>query len=126
MKILIADDDDSLRELVSVLLEDAGYEVSAHENGRTAWESLQKDGADMAVLDINMPEMDGLELLDLIRADARFKEMPVMLITARTTGADHAHGLERGADEYLTKPFNNDALIAGVKLLERAYPKNGS
>lgn len=125
MKILIADDDDELRDLVTVILESSGYEVSAHPNGRKAWESLQKDGADLAVLDINMPEMDGLELLDLIRADARFKEMPVMMLTARKTQAEQAHGLQRGADAYMTKPFENDALVAQVKLLAQAFPKNG-
>lgn len=125
MKILIAADDDEARERVAVVLADAGYEVSAHENGKKAWESLQKGGADIVVLDINMPEMDGLELLDLIRADARFKEIPVMLMTARTTQADQTHGLERGADDYLTKPFHNDVLVARVKLLEKAFPKNG-
>ena len=124
MKILIADDADELRDLVAMLLESEGYEVSAHENGKKAWESLQKNGADMAVLDINMPEMDGLELLDLIRADERFKEMPVMLLTARKGMDERAKGLERGADDYLTKPFDNDTLVKRVKLLEQAFPKN--
>jgi DNA-binding response OmpR family regulator len=125
MKILIADDDDDLRDLIAMVLESAGYEVSANVNGRKAWESLQKDGADMAVLDINMPEMDGLELLDLIRGDERFKEMPVMLLTARRTQADQSHGMGRGADDYMTKPFENDALVKRVKMLEQAFPKNG-
>ncbi|OHE79316.1 MAG: hypothetical protein A2107_11880 [Verrucomicrobia bacterium GWF2_62_7] len=125
MKILIADDDDDLRDLVAMILESAGYSVSAHVNGKKAWESLQKDGADMAVLDINMPEMDGLELLDLIRADARFKEMPVMMLTARKTQTEQAHGMARGADAYMTKPFENDALVSRVKALEQAFPKNG-
>jgi DNA-binding response OmpR family regulator len=122
MKILIADDDDLLRELVEIVLTDAGYEVSAHANGLLAWESLQEEGADMAVLDINMPEMDGLELLDRIRADKRFKEMPVMLLTANRTASDQAHGYDRGADDYLTKPFENDVLVAHVKVLEQAFP----
>lgn len=123
MKILIADDDDMLRDLVEMVLSSAGYEISAHPNGKKAWEALQKDGADMAVLDINMPEMDGLELLDLIRGDKRFQEMPVMLLTARKDM--HAKGVERGADDYLTKPFDNDNLVHRVKLLEQAYPANG-
>lgn len=125
MKILIADDDDEIRDLVQMVLESSGYEVSPHENGKKAWESLQKDGADMAILDINMPEMDGLELLDLIRGDARFKEMPVMMLTARTTRSEQSHGLQRGADDYMTKPFDNTVLATRVKLLEQAFPKNG-
>ncbi|OIN99849.1 MAG: hypothetical protein AUJ51_11690 [Elusimicrobia bacterium CG1_02_56_21] len=125
MKILIADDDDELRDLVEMILSSAGYAVSAHCNGKRAWEALQKTGADMAVLDINMPEMDGLELLDLIRNDESFKEMPVMLLTARKGMSERAQGIERGADDYLTKPFENDELVRRVKLLEQAYPANG-
>jgi len=125
MKILIADDDDEIRDLVEMILSSSGYDVSAHANGKKAWEGLQKTGADMAVLDINMPEMDGLELLDLIRGDDRFKEMPVMLLTARKGMDERAKGLERGADDYLTKPFENEELVRRVKLLAQAYPANG-
>lgn len=125
MKILIADDDDDVRDLVEMVLMSAGYQVRANPNGRKAWEVLQKEGADMAVLDINMPEMDGLELLDLIRNDDRFKEMPVMLLTARKGMDERAKGIDRGADDYLTKPFDNDELIKRVKLLAQAYPSKG-
>ncbi|MDD5208985.1 MAG: response regulator transcription factor [Elusimicrobiales bacterium] len=125
MRILIADDDDELRDLTEMVLSSAGYNVSSFPNGKLAWEALKKSGADMAVLDINMPEMDGLELLDLIRADERFKEMPVMLLTARKGMSERAQGLERGADDYLTKPYENDELIKRVKLLAQAYPANG-
>jgi two-component system response regulator ChvI len=123
MKILIADDDEDLRDLVQIIFETAGYKVAAFPDGRKAWEALQKDGADLAVLDINMPEMDGLELLDLIRGDERFREMPVMMLTARKTTGEKKHGLARGADDYLTKPFDNDELVKRVKLLEQAFPK---
>lgn len=125
MKILVADDDDELRDLTEMVLSSAGYTVMPCANGKLAWEALKKSGADLAVLDINMPEMDGLELLDLIRADERFKEMPVMLLTARKGMNERAQGLERGADDYLTKPFENDELIRRVKLLAQAYPANG-
>ncbi len=125
MKIIIADDDDELRDLIEMVLSSGGYQVSPYPNGKKAWEALQKDGADMAVLDINMPEMDGLELLDLIRADERFKEMPVMMLTARKTQSEQAHGMSRGADAYMTKPFDNDDLLKRVKMLEQAFPKNG-
>jgi two-component system OmpR family response regulator len=101
------------------LLIDSGYEVSAHENGLLAWESLQTEGADMAVLDINMPEMDGIQLLGHIRSDERFKSMPVLLLTIKAFTEDQVEGYDRGADDYLTKPFDNDVLIARVKVLER-------
>ncbi|HAF95249.1 MAG: hypothetical protein A2X34_03825 [Elusimicrobia bacterium GWC2_51_8] len=119
MKILVADDDNTFRSLVNEILTDAGYKVSAHENGRLAWEHLQAEGADMAVLDINMPEMDGIELLSHIRADDRFKNMPAILLTIRAFTEDQVQGYECGADDYLTKPFSNDVLIARVKVLER-------
>ncbi|HBA60165.1 MAG TPA: hypothetical protein DCZ92_05005 [Elusimicrobia bacterium] len=119
MKILIADDDLVFRSLVSEVLTDAGYEISAHENGRLAWEALQAEGADMAVLDINMPEMDGVELLGLIRADARFVNMPVLMLTIRSFVEDQVSGYDHGADDYLTKPFANEVLVARLKVLER-------
>jgi DNA-binding response OmpR family regulator len=119
MKVLVADDDNTFRMLVTELLGEAGYELSAHENGRLAWEALQADGADLAVLDINMPEMDGLELLGHIRSDERFKNMPVLLLTIKAFTEDQVQGYERGADDYLTKPFDNDVLVARVKVLER-------
>ena len=124
MKILIADDDEDLNDLLGMIFIEAGYTVLAYSDGKKAWEGLQKNGADIAVLDINMPEMDGLELLDLIRADERFKEMPVLLLTARKGMDERAKGLERGADDYVTKPFDNDALVKRVKLLEQAFLKN--
>ncbi|OGR40929.1 MAG: hypothetical protein A2X35_03085 [Elusimicrobia bacterium GWA2_61_42] len=119
MKVLVADDDNTFRSLVTEVLSDAGYEVSAHENGRLAWESLQAEGAGLAVLDINMPEMDGIQLLGAIRTDERFKDMPVLLLTIRAFTEDQIQGYEKGADDYLTKPFDNDVLVARVKVLER-------
>lgn len=119
MKILIADDDLLFRTLVSEVLSDAGYEVSAHENGALAWESLQAEGADMAVLDVNMPEMDGVELLGHIRADERFRGMPVIMLTIRSMVEDQVNSYDHGADDYLTKPFANEVLVARMKVLER-------
>ena len=119
MKILIADDDLLFRTLVSEVLSDAGYEVSAHENGALAWESLQAEGADMAVLDVNMPEMDGVELLGHIRADERFRGMPVIMLTIRSMVDDQVESYDHGADDYLTKPFANEVLVARMKVLER-------
>ena len=119
MKVLVADDDNIFRTLVTEVLTDAGCEVSAHENGRLAWEHLQAEGADLAVLDINMPEMDGIQLLGAIRSEERFKDMPVLLLTIRAFTEDQVNGYEKGADDYLTKPFDNDVLVARVKVLER-------
>ncbi len=119
MKVLVADDNDNFRSLVIEILTDAGYEVAAEINGLLAWNRLQAEGADMAVLDVNMPEMDGFELLKHIRTDDRFKNMPVLMLTIRAFADDQLQGYETGADDYLAKPFNNDILLARVKVLER-------
>jgi two-component system phosphate regulon response regulator PhoB len=123
MKVLIADDDNTFRSLVVEILTGAGYEVAAEENGLLAWNRLEAEGADMAVLDVNMPEMDGFQLLQKIRADDRFKEIPVLMLTIRAFADDQVQGYETGADDYLTKPFNNDVLLSRVKVLERRILK---
>jgi len=123
MKVLVADDDDNFRSLVIEVLTAAGYEVAAEINGRLAWERLQAEGADMAVLDVNMPEMDGFQLLRNIRTDDRFKTMPVLMLTIRAFADDQVEGYDTGADDYLTKPFHNAVLLSRVKVLERRILK---
>lgn len=116
MKILLVDDDEIFRTLLSEVLEGEGFEVSAHENGRLAWESLQSEGADIVVSDVNMPEMGGFELLKLIREDARFASIPVVMMVMKSNMSEASEG---GADDYLFKPFPNEDLVARVKALER-------
>jgi len=123
MKILVADDNAVFGILVTELLKKAGYESSVHEDGLLAWEHLQAEGADMAILDINMPVMNGIELLARIRADERLKTMPVLLLTVRSQAEDQVQGYESGADDYLPKPFSNDVLLARIKALERRILK---
>ena len=119
MKILVADDNDIFRSLVVEVLTAAGYTTVDEVNGLLAWNRLQAEGADMAILDVNMPQMDGFQLLRNIRADERFKTMPVLMLTIRAFANDQIEGYEGGADDYLTKPFDNDVLLARVKVLER-------
>ena len=123
MKVLVADDDNTFRSLVVEILTEAGYEVQAEENGLLAWNRLEAEGADLAVLDVNMPEMDGFQLLAKIRTDERFRDMPVLMLTIRAFADDQVQGYETGADDYLTKPFNSDILLARVKVLERRILK---
>lgn len=117
--ILVADDDPIFRELVTEILEAAGYKVRAARDGVEGWDLLQEKGADMAVLDLNMPKRDGMELTKLIRCDARFKDMPILMLTIRSLVEDQISGYERGADEYMTKPFDQHMLLARLKVLER-------
>lgn len=117
--VLVADDDAMFREMITAVLEDGGYKVLAALDGQDGWDRLRKEGADMAVLDLNMPRKNGLELTRLIRASAQHKDMPVLMLTIRALVEDHVSGYERGADDYLTKPFDPKMLIARVRVLER-------
>ena len=119
IKVLVTDDDPTFRDMVSEMLRLAGYEVLAACDGQEGWEKLQSEGADMAVLDLNMPRMDGLQLTRNIRNDARFSELPILMLTIRALVDDQISGFERGADDYLTKPFDNKMLLARLKVLER-------
>lgn len=118
-KVLVADDDPMFREMISLSLAEAGYDALVAEDGQAAWELLAAQGADMAVLDLNMPRLDGVGLIGRIRADIRFKEMPIMLLTIRDLVADQILGYERGADDYLTKPFEHGMFVARLAVLER-------
>lgn len=119
MKILIADDDNNFRTLITAVITEGGHTPMPEENGRLAWERLEKEGADMAVLDVNMPEMDGLELLKKIRCSPRHRALPVLMLTIRAFAEDQVSGYDTGADDYLTKPFDNDILLARITALAR-------
>ena len=114
-RILIADDDPTLRTLLETVLETSGFEVVSVANGdalvRTARESLP----DLLLIDIMMPVMDGLEAVRQLRHDTRTAHLPMLLLTAQATPQQAVIGFESGADDYITKPFNNDILIARVK-----------
>ena len=123
--VLVVDDDEMFRELVTEILTQGGYRVVRAQDGLAAWNLLQKgaDKVDMAVLDLNMPNMDGLELTRKIRDDVRYKDLPILLLTVRSMVEDQVSGYERGADDYLTKPFDSKMLLARVKVLERRILK---
>lgn len=119
MKILVADDDANFRLLISEILAEAGHVPLAAENGRLAWERLEEEGADMAVLDVNMPEMDGFELLSKIRSTPSCARLPVIMLTVRSFTEDQIAGYETGADDYLIKPFNAEEFLARIRALSR-------
>ncbi|HAH08048.1 MAG TPA: hypothetical protein DCM05_16245 [Elusimicrobia bacterium] len=121
--VLVADDDAMFRELVTEILKQGGYKVAAAEDGLAAWNLMQKQKVDLAVLDLNMPNMDGLELTRKIRGDARFKSLPILMLTIRAMIEDQVAGYDKGADDYLTKPFDNKLLLARVRVLERRILK---
>lgn len=115
-KILIAEDDRDIRELLKLYLESEGYLVLEAENGKQALETAQKQRPDLAILDIMMPEMSGLDLTRRLREKTM---MPILILSARDQDHDKILGLNLGADDYMTKPFNPLELVARVRALLR-------
>lgn len=123
MKILIAEDDLVSRSVLQATLERWGYEVIATSDGSEAWTALQgEDPPSLAVLDWMMPELDGLEVCRRVRANTHNLPVYIILLTARGSREDLVSGLEAGADDYVTKPFNRDELRArlnvGVRVVQ--------
>ncbi|HKV26430.1 MAG TPA: diguanylate cyclase [Candidatus Acidoferrum sp.] len=120
MKILIADDETLSRRLLENTLERAGYEVTAVENGKQAFEQLCKpDGPRLALLDWVMPEMDGPSVCRAVRSRSEQTYVYMVLLTSKGTKEETVAGLESGADDYLTKPFNAEELRARLRVGER-------
>jgi len=121
--VLVADDDDMFRDLVTEILTQAGYAVVRAKDGQDAWDQMQEKPVDMAVLDLNMPNMDGMELTKKVRETPKFQDLPILMLTVRALVEDQVSGYERGADDYLTKPFDSKMLVARMKVLERRILK---
>jgi len=122
MKILVVDDEELLVKGIRFNLQNEGYDVCTGSNGLEALELAQKENPDLIVLDVMMPEMDGITACTRIR---EFSNVPIIMLTAKTTDMDKLIGFEQGADDYLTKPFNILELKARIRaLLRRAAPQN--
>ncbi|MFW6600034.1 response regulator transcription factor [Propionibacteriaceae bacterium Y2011] len=116
-KVLVADDDDDIRQLVSFKLTQAGYEVTEVPDGSAAVDSLAADTFGLAVLDVMMPGMSGLDVLRRIRTDESLADTKVLLLTARSSDVDVDAGFSTGADDYLVKPFSPRELVHRVAAL---------
>jgi two-component system chemotaxis sensor kinase CheA len=117
-RILIADDSLTTRTLEKSILEAAGYEVAVTPDGAAAWQLLHERGADLLVSDVEMPRMDGFALTEAVRASQRFRELPVVLVTARGSDEDRARGIAVGADAYLRKSaFDQKNLLETIAQL---------
>jgi len=117
--ILVIDDEPDLVELVEFNLKKDGYEVIVAKNGQSGLEIAQKHVPDLIVLDLMMPGIDGLEVCRQLRGDSRTKQIPMIMLTAKSAEADRIVGLELGADDYVTKPFSPRELVARVRALLR-------
>ena len=116
-RVLIADDDPDILELIHHAMEQEGFECSLASAGNEAWEMLNDETIDLAVLDIGLPEMSGIEIVRRMKKDERLKSVPVMFVTARTQEADVLIGFQVGADDYVRKPFSPKELRARVSTL---------
>ncbi|MBC2581108.1 response regulator transcription factor [Clostridium sp. DJ247] len=118
--ILVVDDDNEIRNLIGIYLENEGFKVIKCCNGLEALETLESEEIHLIVLDIMMPKMDGIEACMKIRGS---KNMPIIMLSAKSEDMDKILGLTTGADDYITKPFNPLELIARVKSQIRRYTK---
>src|SRR5258708_6785524 len=116
MKILVVDDDMELLSLISFALRQAGYLVIEASDGGAALTAFAHEQPDMVILDVNLPVLSGFDVCRRIRAEA---STPIMMLTVRSSEEDQVHGLDGGADDYLTKPFSPRTLLARVRALLR-------
>ena len=116
-RILIADDDRAIRESLSRALSLEGYDVVQAVDGAAALQSVESSQPDVAILDLMMPNLDGLTVCRVLRAERN--RIPILMLTARTETPDRVAGLDAGADDYLPKPFDLDELLARVRALLR-------
>lgn len=115
-QIALVDDDRNILTSVTIALEAEGFRVRTYPDGQKAWEALSKNPADLAVLDIKMPRMDGMELLRKLR---EITDMPVIFLTSKDEEIDQLLGLRMGADDYIGKPFSQRLLIERIRALLR-------
>ena len=118
-KILIVDDEDDLVELVSYNLKKEGFIVDSAEDGESALKKIRRGGYNLIILDLMLPGIQGMELCRIIRKDSKTEALPIIMLTAKGEEVDKILGLEIGADDYITKPFNPRELVARVKAVLR-------
>lgn len=124
-QILVVDDDPDLVRLVRAYLERAGFQVLAAHDGATALHILRRDRPALVVLDLMLPDQDGWDITRLVRADPLLTKTPIIMLTARIDDTDKIIGLELGADDYITKPFNPREVVARVRSVLRRTQDNG-
>lgn len=121
--IYVVEDDKNIREIEKIALQNSGHTVEEFECAKDFFEELKSRKPDLLILDIMLPDADGLEVVRAIRADAAVNRLPIIMVTAKTTEIDKVKGLDMGADDYLTKPFGVMELISRVKALLRRTDK---
>lgn len=117
--IYLLEDDATIQNFVLYTLQNTGYEAEGFERPSDFWKRLEEKAPDLLLLDIMLPEEDGIEILKKLRADKRTKKLPIILLTAKSTEYDKVIGLDSGADDYVAKPFSMMELMSRIKALLR-------
>jgi DNA-binding response OmpR family regulator len=118
-RVLIVDDDPDIRHLVSFNLSQAGFEIATAESGRKALDSVLKQPPDLIILDLMLPDIDGMEVCRTLRQRESSRRLPIIMLTARGEEIDRVIGFELGADDYVPKPFSPRELVLRVKSIFR-------
>jgi len=122
MRILIADDDPQILRALRITLGARGYEIITAHDGVTALAAIAEYHPDLLMLDLGMPNLDGLAVIDSVRA---WNSVPILVVSGRSGASDKVEALDRGADDYVTKPFSIDELLARIRALTRRMPTSG-
>ena len=117
--IYIVEDDASIRELEQYALQTNGYQVQGFEDGRSFWAAVRQSVPDLVILDVMLPDEDGYQILARLREDAATRSVPVLMVTAKSSEIDVVKGLDKGADDYLCKPFGIMEFISRVRAVLR-------
>ncbi|MDZ7261220.1 MAG: response regulator transcription factor [candidate division KSB1 bacterium] len=123
-KIMVVEDDPDICEILEYNLKQEGFDVVVFDDGQKALESILKNPPDLLLLDLMLPGRNGLEMARILRKDEYTSNLPIIMITARSEEMDILHGLEQGADDYITKPFRPKEVIARVKALLRRHHRD--
>ena len=124
--IFILEDDDSIRKLINYSLKSQGFEVQDFSLPSLFWQALETQTPDLLLLDIMLPEEDGISILKKLRSNPKTSTIPVIMLTAKDSEYDIVTGLDAGADDYVTKPFGMMALVSRIKAVLRRYEKSDS
>ncbi len=117
--IYVVEDDKNIQEIEQIALKNSGYQVVTFDTAGDFFDALKTQTPDLLLLDIMLPDMDGLQVLEQVRGQATLRSLPTIMVTAKTTELDKVRGLDMGADDYLSKPFGIMELISRVKALLR-------
>lgn len=123
-KILVVDDEDDILHFLEMVLREKGYQVTTASGGHEALTRAQIDKPDLVLLDIMMPQMDGWEVLKLLRVDDDTRRIPVAMLSARTEAKDRVQGLQEGAIDYICKPFSLTELLGKIEAIFAQVPRS--